>query len=119
MRPVAEYGIILMMETSNSQLSKLDRLGHFAEKLCSSQFTPLHRHHNAEIIEWELSNQRFCPTYLSSISLPQRSQHLNTPQPFLLSDSVTVKLPPWTWNFIGCAAEIWNHTQLDHIRPTV
>ena len=50
MHPVAEYGSVLMMGASNSQLSKLDRMQHFAERLCLSQFTPLHRRRHAAVI---------------------------------------------------------------------
>jgi len=35
-RPVAEYGSVLMMGASATQLSKLDCMQHFAEWLCSA-----------------------------------------------------------------------------------
>ena len=49
-RPVAEYGGILMMGASNTQLSRLDHMQHFAEQLCSPHFTPLQRRRHATAI---------------------------------------------------------------------
>ena len=39
-----------MMGASDIQLSKLDRMQHFAEQLCSSHFTPLQRRYHAPAI---------------------------------------------------------------------
>ena len=118
-----------MMGASDTQLSKLDRMQHFAEQLCSSHFTPLQRRRHAAAIgllcklldgTGPAQLQRFCPAFLSSISLPQRSQHLNISRPFLLANSITTtSLNLFRRYFIGCAAEIWNNTQLDHIRSTI
>ena len=47
---IAEYGSILMLGASDTQLSKLDRMQHFAEHLCSSHFMPLQKHHHAAAI---------------------------------------------------------------------
>jgi len=41
--PVAEYGSVLMMGASATQLSKLDRMQHFSERICSAQFVFLER----------------------------------------------------------------------------
>ena len=49
-RPVAEYGGILMIGASDTQLSRLNHMQHFAEQLCSSHFTPLQRHRHAVAI---------------------------------------------------------------------
>ena len=44
----------------------------------------------------------------------------NISQPFWLANSITTaSLDLFRRCFIGCAAEIWNNTQLDHIRSTV
>ena len=48
--PVAEYGDILLMGASATQLSKLDRMQHFAEQLYSSSFVPLQRCRHAAAI---------------------------------------------------------------------
>ena len=47
---VAEYGNVLMMGASATQLSRLDRMQHLAEQLCSTQFTPLEKHRHAAAI---------------------------------------------------------------------
>ena len=129
MRPVAEYGSVLMMGVSSSQLSKLDCVQHFAEILCLLQFTPLHSHRNATAIglicklldgNYREQLQKFCLVYLSSTLQLQRSQRLNTPQPFLLASSITAtSLDLFHGSFIGCASELWNDTQLDDLRSTV
>ena len=49
-RPVAEYGNVLMMGASPTQLSRLDRMQHLAEQLCSTQFTPLEKRCHAAAI---------------------------------------------------------------------
>ena len=115
-----------MMGASDTQLSKLDCTQCFAEQLCSSHFTPLQRCRHAattgllcKLLDGTCPEQlqRFCPAFLSSTSLPQRSQHLmNISRPFLLVNSIkTTSLDLFRRCFIGCAAEIWNNTQLDHI----
>ena len=42
-RPVAEYGGILLLGASATLLAKLDCMQQFAEWLCSSSFVPLSR----------------------------------------------------------------------------
>ena len=57
---------------------------------------------------------------MSSVSLPQRSQRLNTSRPFLLVSSVTAtSLDLFRRSFLGCVTEIWNATKLDDIRSTI
>ena len=128
-RPIAEYGGILLLAAGAIQLSKLDRMQQFAERLCSSSFVPLSRrcHASALGLLCKLLNgtcrehlQMFCPTFLSSESLPRRSQRLNLPQPFLLVDPVTAtSLGLFCRSFLGCIADVWNNVQLDHIRSNV
>ena len=50
-----------------------------------------------------------CPSFLSSISLPRRYQHLNILRPFLLSNSITATLLGlFRRSFLGCAiAAAW------------
>jgi len=48
--PVAEYGSVLMMGASATQLSKLDYMQYLAEQLCSTQFIPLERRRHAAAI---------------------------------------------------------------------
>ena len=120
--PVVEYGNVLVTGASPTQLSRLDRMQHLAEQLCSTQFTPLEkcRHAAAIGLLCKLLDgtcreylQRFCPLFLSRISLPQR---LNILQPFLLASSITTtSLDLFRKSFLGCAAEIWNTTKLDDI----
>ena len=50
-RPVAEYGGILLLRASATQLSKLDRMQQFAEQLCSSSFVPLSRCRHAAALD--------------------------------------------------------------------
>ena len=82
-RPVAEYGSVLMMGASATQLSKLDHMQHLAEQLCSTQFIPLERRRHAaaigllcKLLDGTCREylQRFCPPFMSSISLPRRFQ---------------------------------------------
>ena len=77
---------------------------HLAEQLCSTQFTPLEKRCHAaaigllcKLLDGTCREylQRFCPLFLSSISLPWRSQRLNILRPFLL-----LLLPPCIY-FIG------------------
>ena len=102
-RPVAEYGSVLMMGASATQLSKVDRMQHLAEQLCSTQFLPLAKRRLAAAIGllYKLLDgtcreylQRFCPSFQSSISLPRRSQRLNPLRPFCWQ--IPLQLPPWT-----------------------
>ena len=76
--PVAEYGGILLLGASATQLSKLDRMQQFAEWLCSSSFVPLSRRRHASALGllYKLLDgtcrehlQMFCPIFLSSVSL--------------------------------------------------
>ena len=96
--PVAKYGGIFLLGASATQLSKLDCMQQFAERLCSSSFVLLSRRHHAAALGLlcKLSDgtcrehlQMFCPAFLSSVSLPRRSQLLNLPRPYLLVNSVT------------------------------
>ena len=113
---VAYYWWELMPAT---QLSKLDRMQHFTEQLCSSPFIPLQRHRHAAVIGllYKLLDglcreylQVFYPAFLSSISLPQKSQHLNIPWPFLmLANSITTISLDLFCSYLGCTAEIWNN----------
>ena len=62
----------------------------------------------------------FCPAFLSSVSLPRRSQRLNLPRPYLLINPITAtSLDLFRRSFLGCIADIWNDVQLDHIRSSV
>ena len=127
--PVAEYGSVLMMGASATQLFKFDCMQHLAEQLCSTQFIPLEKRHHAAAIGLlcKLLDgicheylQRFCQSFQSSISLPWRSQHLNPIQPFLLANSITTTyLDLFCRSFLGCATEIWNTTKLDDIHSNV
>jgi len=49
-RPVTEYGSVLIMGASATQLSKLDRTQNFAEQLCSAQFVSLERRCHAAAV---------------------------------------------------------------------
>ena len=71
-RPIAEYGNVLMMGASPTQLSRLDRMQHLAEQLCSTQFTPLEKRRHAAAIGLLCKFldgtcreylQRFCPLF--------------------------------------------------------
>ena len=124
-RPVAEYGGILLLGASATQLSKLDRMQQFAEQLCSSSFVPLSRRRHAtalgllcKLLDGTCREhlQMFCPAFLSSVSLPRRSQRLNLPRPYLLINPITATLLDlFRRSFLGCIADIWNNVQLDHI----
>ena len=102
---------------------------HLAEQLCSTQFIPLEKRRHAVAIGLlcKLPDgtchkylQRFCPSFLSSISLLRRSQRLNTLQPFLSTSSITAtSLDLFCRSFLGCVTEIWNSTKLDGIRSNV
>ena len=60
--------------------------------------------------------QRFCPPFMSSISLPRRSQRFNPSRPFLLASSVTAtSLDLFRWSFLGSVTEIWNTTKFDEL----
>lgn len=128
-RLVAEYGAILMMGASATQLSKLNCMQHFAEQLCSMHFIPLERHRYpaaigllCKLLDGSCREhlQRLCPSFLSSILLPRRSQRLNIPRPFLLASCfTTTSLDLFCRSFLGCCAELWNTTQLDHICSNV
>ena len=96
-------GGVLMMGASATQLSKLDRMQHFAEQLCSTQLILLERHRYAAAIGLlcKLLDgiccehlQRFYPSFQSSISLAWRSQCLNISRPFLLVSSITTTSLP-------------------------
>ena len=128
-RPVAEYGSVLMMGASATQLSKFDRMQHLAEQLCSTQFIPPEKRRHAaaigllcKLLDGTCREylQRFCPSFQSSISLPRRSQRLNPLQPFVLTNFITTtSLDLFRRSFLGCATEIWNTTKLDDIRSNV
>ena len=127
--PVAEYGGILLLGASATQLAKLDCMQQFAERLCSSSFVPLSRHRHAaalgllcKLLDGTCRKhlQMFCPAFLSSVSLPWRSQCLNLPRPYLLINPITAtSLDLFRRSFLGCIADIWNDVQLDHIRSSV
>ena len=129
MRPVAEYGSVLMMVASATQLSKFDRMQHLAEQICSTQFIPLEKRRHAaaigllcKLLDGTCREylQRFCSSFQSSISLPQRSQRLNSLRPLLLANSITTtSLDLFCRSFLGCATEIWNTTKLDDICSNV
>ena len=115
---VAEYCGILLLGVSATQLSKLDRMQQFAEWLCSTSFVPLSRHCYAsalgllcKLLDGTCREhlQMFCPTFLSSVSLPRRSQCLNLPRPYLLVDPITAtSLDLFRRSFLGCIADVWN-----------
>ena len=54
--PVAEYGGILLLEASATQLSKLDRMQQFAEQLCLSSFVPFSWRHHAGALGLYIKN---------------------------------------------------------------
>ena len=84
MRLVAEFGSVLMIGTSSFQMSTLDCVQNFAERLSLSQFIPLHIHRNAaaaiglicKLLDGNCCEQlqKFCPVYLPSILPLRRSQ---------------------------------------------
>ena len=122
--PVAEYGGILLLGASATQLAKLDRMQQFAEQLCSSSFVPLSRRRHAaalgllcKLLDGTCQEhlQMFCPAFLSSVSLLWRSQRLNLPQPYLLINPITATSLDLFRSFLGCIAGIWNDVQLDHM----
>ena len=57
--------------------------------------------------------QRFCPSFLSSISLLRRSQRLNTLQPFLSASFITAtvrtSLDLFRRSFLGCYWDLEQH----------
>ena len=64
----------------------------------------------------------FCPAFLSSVSLPRRSQHLNLPRPYLLVNHniiTATSLDLFCTSFLGYIADVWNNAQLDYIRLNV
>ena len=117
------------MGASATQLAKLDCMQQSAEQLCSSSFVPLSRRHHAaalgllcKLLDGTCREhlQMFCPAFLSSVSLPRRSQRLNLPQPYLLINPITAaSLGLFRRSFLGCIADILNDVQLDHIRTSV
>ena len=116
--PVAEYGGILLLGASATQLAKLDCMQQFAEQLCSSSFVPLSRRRHAaalgllcKLLDGTCREHlhMFCPAFLSSVSLPRRSQRLNLPRPYLLINPITAaSLDLLRRSFLGCIADIWN-----------
>ena len=59
-----------------------------------------------QVTRWNMSQhlQRFCPSFVSSILLPGRSQRLNISQPFLLASSITTtSLDLFRRSFLGYA----------------
>ena len=66
---------------------------------------------------WWEHLQMFCPSFLSSISLPWRSQHLNISWPFCwqVSLQLATSLDLFYRSFLPCTTMIWNTTQLDNI----
>ena len=101
----------------------------FAERLCLSSFVPLSRRGHAsalgllcKLLDGTCREhlQIFCPTFLSSVSLPRRSQCLNLPRPYLLIDPITAtSLDLFRRSFLECIANVWNNVQLDHIQSNV
>ena len=52
---VAEYGNVLMMGASATQMSKLDSMQHLPEPLCSTQFVLLERGRHVNVsVTWHL-----------------------------------------------------------------
>ena len=61
--PVPEYGGILLLGASATQLSKLDRMQQFAKWLCLSSFVPLSRRHHVSALG--LLCKLLCRWYMS------------------------------------------------------
>ena len=78
--PVAEYGSILMMEASDTQLSKLDHMQHFAAQLFIAFHTSSKMSSRCcyrliiQVTRWNMSRTiaEILSSILSSTSLPRR-----------------------------------------------